>query len=100
MIGNRMAALSIATLMACTSMGAWAGSTGPTHPQGHEPANPAMQMKKDQEKNTDGSSPETRGRVPDPSTTNGMGSGPTMPQGSNNGDNDSTTPNDEKPSGH
>ncbi|MCV4340766.1 hypothetical protein [Pseudomonas capsici] len=95
MISNRIAALSLATLLAGISAGAWAGSTGPTHPEGHDPDSPAMELKSDQEDNTDGSSPEADGRVPDPGRTNGMGNDST--QGSN-GDNDSTTPNDKKPS--
>lgn len=49
MIGNRIAALSLATLLAGISSGAWAGSTGPTHPEGHDPDSPAMELKSDQE---------------------------------------------------
>ncbi|GFM81805.1 hypothetical protein PSCICN_24970 [Pseudomonas cichorii] len=97
MIGNRIAALGLATLLAGMSAGAWAGSTGPTHPDGNDPDSPAMELKSDQEDNTDGSSPETDSRVPDPEQTNEMGSDSSQ---DSNGDNDSSTANDEKPSDH
>ncbi|MFJ4143812.1 hypothetical protein [Pseudomonas sp. NPDC089734] len=100
MNGNRVATWGIAALLACASAGAWAGSTGPTNPEGNGPEVPAVDMNRSQERNNDGTSPETRGMVPDPAQTNGMRNGHDDPHDANNSDNDSSTPNDEKPRGH
>lgn len=59
MIRNRLGALSLAALLACSS-GAFAGSTGPTNPENDGPKVPGTGM----EKNTDGTSPGAKGTSP------------------------------------
>jgi hypothetical protein len=59
MIRNRLGALSLAALIACSGS-AFAGSTGPTNPENNGPKVPGTGM----EKNTDGTSPGAKGTSP------------------------------------
>ena len=59
MIRNRLGALSLAALIACSGS-AFAGSTGPTNPENDGPKVPGTGM----EKNTDGTSPGAKGTSP------------------------------------
>lgn len=59
MIRNRLGALSLAALLAC-STSAFAGSTGPTNPDSNGPKVPGTGM----DKNTDGTSPGAKGTSP------------------------------------
>ncbi|KPB71691.1 hypothetical protein ACKUFS_06960 [Pseudomonas cannabina] len=60
MIDKKLAALSLAGLLACVSAGAMAGSTGPTHPDSGAMKVPGTGL----EKNVDGTSPGTPGTSP------------------------------------
>ncbi|WP_024656367.1 hypothetical protein N027_10660 [Pseudomonas syringae USA007] len=79
MIDKRLAALSLATLLACASAGVMAGSTGPTHPDSGMQPLPGTGI----EKNVDGTSPGapgtspgTKGMDPEPARKDGMNGQP------------------------
>ena len=59
MIRNRLSAMSLAVMLACTGS-AFAGSTGPTNPDSNGPKVPGTGM----DKNTDGTSPGAKGTSP------------------------------------
>ncbi|RMT24437.1 hypothetical protein ALP50_100836 [Pseudomonas syringae pv. spinaceae] len=81
MMDKRLAALSLATLLACASAGAMAGSTGPTHPDSGMQPLPGTGT--GIEKNADGTSPGapgtspgTKGMDPEPARKDGMNGQP------------------------